>query len=135
MSDIKAVPSLRQPESVTGFRRVFVRDLVLPALIGVHLHEKDGRQRVRINLDMQVAEDGIAVSDQISDVVSYEEVVNDVRVLVAGGHINLVETLAEEVAALCLKDNRVHSVKVQIEKLEVFGDAESVGVEIERRNS
>jgi dihydroneopterin aldolase len=115
-------------------RRVFVKNLVLPALIGIHRHERDGRQRVRINLDMEVLEGDQPVQDRLSDVVCYEDVVTAVRGIVAAGHINLVESLAELVADRCLKDRRVRKVKVCVEKLDVFADASSVGVEIERFN-
>lgn len=114
--------------------RVFVRDLVLPCLIGVHRHEQDGRQRVRINLDLDVLDEPAPVADRLSEVMCYEELVNRVRALVGGGHVNLVETLAERLAAACLDDIRVRSVRVRLEKLDVFADATSVGVEIERRN-
>jgi dihydroneopterin aldolase len=43
-----------------------------------------------------------------------------------------VETLAEQIAALCLEDRRVRVARVRVEKLDVFVDATSVGVEIER---
>jgi dihydroneopterin aldolase len=132
-------PSVIQPLHLPGddaaIRRVFVRDLILPVLIGVHRHEKDGRQRVRLNLDMNVLEGELANQDRLSDVVCYEEIVSSVRNIVAAGHINLVETLAELTAAECLKDPRVRKVRVRVEKLDVFADAGSVGVEIERVNT
>ena len=53
--------------------------------------------------------------------------------LLAEGHINLVETLAEKIAALCLVDERVRSVRIRAEKLDVYAEAASVGIEIERR--
>lgn len=115
-------------------RRVFVRDLVLAALIGVHRHEQDGRQRVRINLDLDVPEDEAPHTDRLADAVNYENIVAGVRKIVAAGHINLVETLAERIAARCLADRRVARVRVRVEKLDVFADAGSVGVEIERAN-
>ncbi|MGY9002825.1 MAG: dihydroneopterin aldolase, partial [Rhodospirillales bacterium] len=43
-----------------------------------------------------------------------------------------VETLGDDIASMCLEDLRVRSVRVRIEKLDVFEDATSVGVEIER---
>jgi dihydroneopterin aldolase len=58
-----------------------------------------------------------------------------VRAVIETGHINLVETLAEQIAGLALFDNRVLSARVRVEKLQVMKDAESVGVEIERRRS
>jgi len=134
MTENKNVLPLSTEPAIGGTRLVFIRDLILPALIGVHLHEQDGRQRVRINLDMEVTEEGPVDTDRLAEVVNYEEVVESVRALVAGGHINLVETLAEKIAGLCLSDKRVRSVRVRVEKLDVFADAASVGVEIKRNN-
>jgi 7,8-dihydroneopterin aldolase/epimerase/oxygenase len=111
--------------------RVFVRDLVLPCRIGVYSHEKHGEQRVRINLDLTCVEHP-AINDEHDNVVCYAEVVEGIRKLLAEGHINLVETLAERIAADCLEDRRVLSAKVRVEKLDVMPDAASVGVEIER---
>jgi dihydroneopterin aldolase len=68
-------------------------------------------------------------------VVDYEGVANAVRALVAAGHVMLVETLAERIAEACLADPRVHLARVRVEKLDVFADAASAGVEIERRRS
>jgi len=130
----EALYPLHPPQPRQSVRRVFVKDLVLAALIGVHRHEKDGRQRVRINLDMEVAEGEQPVQDRLADVVCYEDVVTAIRGIVAAGHINLVESLAELVADRCLKDRRVKKVTVRVEKLDVFADASSVGVEIERFN-
>jgi dihydroneopterin aldolase len=59
--------------------------------------------------------------------------VTQTRALVAGGHMQLVETLAERIAETILIDHRIRSVRVRVEKLDVFADAGSVGVEIERR--
>jgi dihydroneopterin aldolase len=115
-----------------GIRHVFIRDLVLPCNIGVHRHERDAPQRVRINLDLAVREGDKPINDSIGNVVCYEEVAQGVRAIVAGGHINLVETLAERIAAFCLEEVRVETVWARVEKLDVFPDAASVGVEIVR---
>ena len=135
MTSPSVIQPLHKPTTKAATRQVFVRDLVLPALIGVHRHEKDGRQRVRLNIDMEVLEGDQAIQDKLSDVVCYEEIVSAVRTIVSAGHINLVETLAELTAAKCLEDFRVRNVRVRVEKLDVFADAGSVGVEIERTNT
>lgn len=134
MSSSGVVHPLPQPDALPLTRRIFVRDLELAALIGVHRHEQDGRQRVRINLDLDVLEGDHPAQDRLSDVVCYADIVAGVRALIAAGHINLVETLAERIATQCLSDRRVLSAKVRVEKLDVFADAASVGVEIERFN-
>jgi len=120
---------------------MFIRDLVLNASIGVHPHEHAAPQRIRINLDLAITEDGPANlsrpavgRDDLSRVVDYEAIVNRVRAIAAAGHVQLVETLAERLAEACLKDARVATARVRVEKLDVFADAASAGVEIERRN-
>lgn len=126
-------PSIADARS--GIRHVFVRDLVVMCAIGVHEHERKAPQRVRLNLDLAVLEGDIAsVADDINNVVCYEHITNAVREVCARGHINLVETLAEDIAEVCLAPAQVRSVRVRVEKLDVFEDAASVGVEIERFN-
>jgi len=130
----------RIADAARGLRHVFVRDLVLPARIGVHAHEERERQRIRINLDLGVRDDGVAPlsraavgRDELSRVVDYEAIANRVRAIVAAGHVRLVETLAERIAEACLEDARVELARIRVEKLDVFADAASAGVEIERR--
>ena len=120
-----------------GIRHVFVRDMVLVASIGIYPHEHESRQRVRINIDLGVADEaaraGTTVgTDEISRVVDYEKIANRARTIVSAGHTRLVETLAERIAESCLANVRVLSVRVRVEKLDIFADATSAGVEIER---
>ncbi len=114
---------------------MFLRDMELMASIGVLPHEQRGRQRVRINVDMAVLDDlgtEPADADELSRVVDYGEVANGIRALVGGDHVNLVETLAERIAGLCLVDERVLSARVRVEKLDIFNDMVAVGVEVQR---
>lgn len=131
---------LVQPRNIAdaraAIRHVFVRDLELECSIGVHQHEREAAQRVRINLDLAVREgetNGL-LNDDIANVVCYESLTNGVREIVSGRHVNLVETLADEIAIMCLGDARVRSARVRVEKLDVFVEVASVGVEIERFN-
>ena len=134
--------SARIASSTQALRHVFLRDLVLPARIGVHPHEHAAPQRVRINVDLGVADDGARPlsrapvgKDELSRVVDYEVVADTVRAIVDAGHVRLVETLAERIAEACLADRRVHLARIRVEKLDIFADAASAGVEIERRQS
>ena len=124
---------LRIADADRAIRHVFVRDLKLDAHIGVHRHEEGRAQPIRVNIDLTVAEGAAPTGDDLAHVVDYEQVVNGVRAIVAEGHVRLVETLAERVAAFALQDTRVLAARVRIEKLQIIPDATSVGVEIERR--
>ena len=64
---------------VSAFAMFFVRDLVLLALIGVHDHEHDKPQRVRVNLDLAVREGENGLDDDLANVVCYEQLVSGVQ--------------------------------------------------------
>ena len=119
--------------AASGLRHVFVRDLDLMALIGIYEHEKTDPQRIIVNIDLSVQEGDGPQDDDIGHVVSYEIVVKKVEQIIAEGHINLVETLCEKIAAACLRDRRVVAARVRVEKPDIIKNARSVGVEIERQ--
>ncbi|MGB0695278.1 MAG: dihydroneopterin aldolase [Rhodospirillaceae bacterium] len=127
----RVIEPLRIADAGTKMRHVFVRDLVLLADIGVHAHEHGQQQRIRVNLDLGVHEQG-PHGDMLTEVVCYEDIITRVRGVVADGHVNLAETMAERIADICLQDSRVRSARVRVEKLDVFEDVSSVGVELER---
>jgi dihydroneopterin aldolase len=132
MSERPKIQPLRIADAKRRIRHVFVRDLELNANIGVYHREKGQLQPVRINLDLTVEETDGDIEDKLENVVDYGAVVEGIKAILAGGHLNLVETLAEKVAAHCLADKRVKVARVRIEKLKVLAEAQSVGVEIER---
>ena len=112
--------------------RIFVRDFDLPVSIGAYIREHDQPQRVRFNIEARVYRSA-RVAEDMNDVFSYDLVTDAVRMLVAEGHIALIETLAERIAAAVLTHPRVASVTVRIEKLDIGPG--SVGVEIVRERS
>ena len=75
------------------------------------------------------------VEHKIENFVSYEHIVKDIKILTEKRHIDLLETLGEEIIELCFRDNRVLTIKLKIEKLEVFKEVESVGIEIFRKRA
>jgi (5-formylfuran-3-yl)methyl phosphate synthase len=110
--------------------RVFVRDFVLQVSIGAYRHERDQPQRVRFEVTAEVRRRS-GTSDEIGDTFSYDLILDTIRALIENRHFNLVETLAEEIAAKLLEHEAVAAVTVRVEKLDVAPAV--VGVEIVRR--
>jgi len=127
MSTPGNVYPLRIADAATAIRHVFIRNLELLAQIGVHGHEKGKMQPVRINVDLAV-EDSAAIEDRLDQVVDYGAITRKIRGLVSKGHVNLAETMAERVAALCFEDTRVKTARVRVEKLHALPGAESAGM-------
>ena len=112
--------------------RVFVNDFVVSAAIGAYDFERSIRQRVVFNVEALVRRAG-AHADDMRSIFSYDVILDAIRLIVGRGHVDFVETLAEEVAGVLLQHARVRSVRVNIRKLDVIEGA--VGVEIRRERA
>lgn len=97
---------------------IFVKDWVIDCNIGVYAEEKGVTQKVRITVDAYLAPDLRAANDDMDTVPSYTDIIDAVNERTAEGHINLIETLAEDVAARVLGDARIAAIRIRIEKLE-----------------
>jgi len=133
MSQPTNVQPLTSRDAKTIARRVFVRGLELPAHIGIHDHEYDRAQTVRISIELTVDAHAPAIPDTITSVVCYEGLVDAVKAIIARGHIGLVETLADLIAERCFEDPRVLDLNITIEKPDAINEANSVGVTLEKR--
>jgi dihydroneopterin aldolase len=99
--------------------------------IGVHDFEKKGEQRVIFNVDLFIP---LAAStpteDELDEVVDYDFIRSTIEERVARGHIQLQETLCDDIARALLLHPKVRGVHVSTRKPDVYPDCESVGVEI-----
>jgi dihydroneopterin aldolase len=118
--------------STTGKYNGTIRGLVLMCSIGIRRHEREQRQRVRISVDLVAVAGAAFPGEDRRRVINYEKVVAAVREIARSGHIDLCEGFAERICAACLSDLRVERVRVWVEKLDVFPDAEGVGAMLER---
>jgi dihydroneopterin aldolase len=111
---------------------VIIRDLRVEALIGIHKRERHVRQTVSIDLDIGLPGNAVFASDKVADTVDYEQASNAIRALAASQHFRLVETLADRIASLLIKDFGAPWVKVSAAKIGILPNAKFVGVTIER---
>ena len=112
-------------------RRLFLRNYVVDANIGIHAFEKAGAQRLALNVDLYVP---LALStprhDRIHEVVDYDFIRVTIRHRLEQGHINLQETLVDDIARSLLAHPAVRAVRVSSEKPDVYADVDAVGVEV-----
>lgn len=119
-------------ESLPEPYHIFIRDLVIEALVGVYPHEHRQVQPIRVNVELEVRGRPDPRRDDIRGVLSYEQVIAGIKAVFAAGHISLVETVAERIAELCLADARVLAARITVEKLRVEPLAAGAGVAIRR---
>ena len=112
-------------------RRLFLRDFEVAVQIGVHDFEQGAPQRLRFNVDLYVPlSASTPQGDHLSEVVDYDFVRQRILQRVARGHIQLQETLADDVLKLMLAHPGVRAARVSTEKPDVYADCAAVGVEV-----
>ena len=97
-------------------QRIFVRDLVLPVRIGAYSDERSGSQQVRFDVIVEL-DPGAPEPTHMGEVLSYDLITDGIAAIVAEGHIDFAETLAERIAAHVLRQKRARLVNVKVEKL------------------
>jgi dihydroneopterin aldolase len=119
-------------ERWTAIRKIFFRDLEIHAHIGILDSEQGRPQNVLVNITLYLAPGERPQRDSITEVFNYDQVHDAVHRLIDGRHINLQETLVEEIADLCFGFDKVAAVRVSTEKTDVYDDCAGVGCEAVR---
>ena len=112
---------------------VLVKNLILKASVGIYPKEKIRKQKVRFNISI-TANDNIKTKNDISEFVSYEDIIKNVKNVINKGHTPLIENLAHNIAEKCLINKKILRIEIMIEKLETFKETESVGIKVVRMN-
>jgi dihydroneopterin aldolase len=127
------IPTSAQHPSLLHCRRLFLSNFEVNMNIGVHDFEKKGEQRVIVNVDLYVPlTQNTPQSDELHEVVDYDFMRQTIADIIAIGHIQLQETLCDEIATRMLAHPLVFATRVSTEKPDVYPDCKSVGVEIFR---
>jgi dihydroneopterin aldolase len=114
---------------------VIIRELRLKAWVGLYRHEKIAPQTIAIDLEIDLPNDRAFETGKVADTIDYGVVVKRIKDLLAEERFGLVESLAERIAGLILKEFQAPRVKLSIAKLGVLPEARYVGVTIERRGA
>lgn len=112
--------------------KIVVKQLKLETIIGLFPWERVVRQRVLVDLELEVDVVKAALTDDLDFVVNYAEVCERVTLLAHEGQFKLLETFVERIAEMILRDFDVSWIKVSVHKTDVMPQVASVGVQIER---
>ena len=115
--------------------KIYIRDLALRCIIGLYPDERKTKQDVLINIAMETDLRAAGKSDALKDTVDYKAIKLAILDFVEKSSFHLIESLAEGIAAICLKDKRVQSATITIDKPGALRFARSVAVEITRKRN
>jgi len=112
--------------------KVFIRDLKVQGILGIHDWERVTPREIIINVTLFTDIRPAAKSDNIADCVDYSAMAKKVRAYAESAARMTVEALANDLARLCLEEPKVKKVIVRVDKPGAVPEAASVGVEVER---
>ena len=111
---------------------LFIRELRLPAWIGLHKYEKIAPQTVQIDIDIEISGDAVFKTRRVRDTIDYAVVAGRIKELLATERFGLVEVLADRVARMVLEEFKSPRVKLTVTKFGMLKDSGRVGVCVER---
>ena len=112
--------------------KIVLTDFRVDAVIGIWDWEKRNPQNISIDLEMQTDTKKTSQSDSIEDALDYKAVSKRAKQFIQDSQFNLIETLAENLAQIILKEFDVQWLRLSISKPYAIRDSKNIGVCIER---
>jgi dihydroneopterin aldolase len=119
-------------DAARGYQRVILRDVVTEVRLGLHPWERhpERPQRIVVNVELFAHQEGAFGGRE--SIVDYDAIRDELKAWSRRDHVDLIETLLEELVGLCFRDGRVEACRVSIVKPDIFNEAGGAGVEVYR---
>ena len=116
-------------------KKILINELILDLKLGYYDFEKEKSQKVKFSLEIDYEDKKPTNDKDIKSIVNYGTVVKLITKLVKKKHYNFLESLAEAVFNELFKDKRIGKIMLKIEKMEIFKECSSVGIQITKKRS
>ena len=123
---------LKLKEKFKYKKKVIIKNLILNIFVGIHTFEKKKKQRVRFNIEINTDPNLKPNNKDLSTILNYETVINNITAQVRKQHHELLEDLAENSFKIIIQNRIVKKVNLRIEKLDIIKNSESVGIEFSK---
>lgn len=122
-------------DAARGYQRVVLRDLVTEVRLGLHPWERhpERPQRIVVNVELFAHQDGPFGGRE--SIIDYDSIRDALKAWRTRDHVELIETLLEELVALSFANAQVEACRVSIVKPDIFNEAGGAGVEVYRVRS
>jgi len=112
---------------------IFIHDIKVEAIIGIHDFEKISPQLLIINVDLGVDIKVAAATDDIAKTLDYAAISDFIIDYVASCQVGLLETLAEHLVAALFEHFGIQTIKLSIQKPGAIRHTQMVGLSIYRQ--
>ena len=111
---------------------ILIRDLRFRCIVGVNEEERQTQQDIVANIVLHADLRKAGRTDSLADTVDYKTLKRSILEMAEHSQFRLIEALAQSIADICLKGNRIERVTVTVEKPGALRFARTVGVKITR---
>lgn len=112
--------------------RVFIDELTVHCVIGVHDWERRVRQKLLVSVELEADLTSAARTDDLAATIDYATAADQIEDIAVAGRFRLIEALAERIAQVLLQTPAIHRIRVTVRKPGALSRARAVGVTIER---
>ena len=123
---------LKLKEKFKYKKKVIIKNLILNIFVGIHNFEKKKKQRVKFNIEVSTDPNLKPNNKDLTSILNYEEIINEIKFLVEKFHHKLLEDLAENIFEILFNKIIVKKAKIRLEKLDIIKNTDSVGIEVEK---
>ena len=123
---------LKLKEKFKYKKKVIIKNLMLNIFVGIHAFEKKKKQRVRFNIEINTDPNLKPNNKDLSTILNYETVINNIKAQARKQHHELLEDLAENIFKIIFQNRIVKKVNLRIEKLDIIKNSESVGIDFSK---
>ena len=123
---------LKLKEKFKYKKKVIIKNLILNIFVGIHNFEKKKKQRVRFNIKINTDPNLKPNNKDLSTILNYETVINNIKAQARKQHHKLLEDLAENIFKIIFQNRIVKKVNLRIEKLDIVKNSESVGIDFSK---
>lgn len=114
---------------------IFLKGLETRCVIGIYDWERKVKQKISLDLEMRTDARRAARRDRVEDTLNYKEIAKRLLREIPKTRFRLVESLAEFIARICLREFGIQEMTVRVSKPGAIRGAKNVGVEITRTRS
>tara|TARA_B100001057_G_C22277861_1_gene729539 strand:+ start:24 stop:383 length:360 start_codon:yes stop_codon:yes gene_type:complete len=104
---------------------IFVENFETYCFIGIYPKEKKEKQKLKISVRLEFKRENF--SDKLSNTLSYEEIITYLKEIENFKHINLVETLADNICNHFERFNEVNNIEIKLVKCNLLNNKTDVG--------
>tara|TARA_B100000579_G_C22697496_1_gene788145 strand:+ start:357 stop:767 length:411 start_codon:yes stop_codon:yes gene_type:complete len=127
------IVKLKRKQNFSYKRKILISDLVLLISVGIHDFEKNKKQEVKFNIQLDINPSLFPLKDELNSIVNYETIINIINNLTKNKHYELLETLAEDIFDELFQNINIKKVELKIEKTQIIKNTSSVGIKITKK--